>query len=76
MTRILTILPSAEQDIKEAYDWYEGQEFGLGSEFIGCVEACIDSIQRNLGSYQIIFETYRRAVVRRFPYVIFYEYND
>lgn len=25
---------------------------------------------------QIAYETYRRAVVRRFPYVVFYEHSD
>jgi len=24
----------------------------------------------------VVFETYRRALVRRFPYAVFYEYAD
>lgn len=75
-SRTFTVLPAAEQDMTEAYDWYEGREFGLGSEFLRCVDACFNSIQRNPGLYQIEYETYRRAVVRRFPYVVFYEYNE
>ncbi|MEH1999334.1 MAG: hypothetical protein V7L00_11390 [Nostoc sp.] len=31
MARNLTILIAAELDIIEAYDWYEGREFGLGA---------------------------------------------
>ena len=39
--RKLIILPEAEQDAAQAYVWYEAQEFGLGEEFLRCVDACI-----------------------------------
>ncbi|MDJ0674845.1 MAG: type II toxin-antitoxin system RelE/ParE family toxin [Calothrix sp. MO_167.B42] len=74
--RDLIILPEAEQDAAEAYAWYEQQESGLGEEFLRCVDACIQSIRRNPQIYRIIHESYRRAVLRRFPYVIFYEFVD
>lgn len=74
--RDLIILPEAEQDSADAYAWYEQQEFGLGEEFLRCVDARIQSIRRNPEMYRVIFETYRRAMLRRFPYVIFYEFVD
>ena len=74
--RNLTILPEAEQDAAQAYVWYEKQEPGLGEEFLRCVDACIHFIRRNPEIYGVVHENYRRAVVRRFPYVIFYEYSD
>ncbi|MEH1814634.1 MAG: type II toxin-antitoxin system RelE/ParE family toxin [Nostoc sp.] len=73
MARNLTILIAAELDIIEAYDWYEGREFGLGAEFLRCIDACLNLIQRHPSTYQIIDETYRRATIRRFPYVVLYE---
>jgi len=42
--RSLIILPEAEQDAAQAYFWYEEQESGLGEEFLGCVDACIQFI--------------------------------
>ncbi|WP_267313689.1 type II toxin-antitoxin system RelE/ParE family toxin [Nostoc sphaeroides] len=33
-------------------------------------------MQRHPSTYQIVHETYRRATVRRFPYVVFYEFNE
>jgi plasmid stabilization system protein ParE len=72
--RNLIILAEAEQDTTEAYIWYEEQETGLGEEFLRCVDACIHVIQRNPEMNSIVYESYRRAIVRRFPYVIFYEY--
>jgi len=74
--RNLIILPDAEQDTSLAYIWYEEQELGLGEEFLRCVDACIHFIQRNAEIHQVVHENYRRAIVRRFPYVVFYEYSD
>ncbi|HBL10413.1 MAG TPA: recombinase [Cyanobacteria bacterium UBA11162] len=74
--RNLIILPEAEQDVAQAYIWYEEQELGLGEEFFRCVDACIQLIRRNPDLYQVAHENYRRAVVRRFPYVVFYEHSD
>jgi plasmid stabilization system protein ParE len=74
--RNLIILPEAELDVAQAYIWYEKNESGLGEEFLRCVDACVQFIRRNPEMYQVAHENYRRAVVRRFPYVIFYEYSD
>jgi plasmid stabilization system protein ParE len=74
--RNLIILPEAEQDVARAYIWYEEQEFGLGEEFLRCVDACIQFIRRNPEMYHVAHQSYRRAVVRRFPYVVFYEHSD
>jgi len=76
MLRTLIILPEAEQDANQAYRWYEEQESGLSEEFFRCIDARINSIQRNPAIYPIVYKSYRRGIVRRFLYVIFYEYLD
>ena len=43
----LIISPEAEADITEAFDWYETQVPGLGSEFLLVLDALFNSIQRN-----------------------------
>jgi toxin ParE1/3/4 len=65
----------AEQDLTDAYAWYEAQRFGLGEEFLTSVEARLESILRSPEAYAVIHENYRRGLVRRFPYAIFYEYD-
>ena len=70
----LIIAPEAEQDLDEAYGWYEGRRLGLGEEFLSCVDASIESISRTPEMYPPVHENYRRALVRRFPYAVFYEY--
>jgi hypothetical protein len=42
----LVIAPEAGLDIAEAYLWYESRRAGLGEEFLGSVEACLESIRR------------------------------
>ena len=71
----LVIAPEAERDIAEAYGWYEARRAGLGEEFLGCVDACIERIARMPETHAPVHEDYRRALVRRFPYAVFYEYH-
>lgn len=75
MAAELIVAPEAEQDIAEAYGWYEGQRVGLGEEFLSCVDASIETICRWPEIYAVIYEHYRRVLVRRFPYAVFYEYE-
>jgi len=65
----------AEDDIADAYAWYESRRPGLGEEFLSCVEACIEAILRTPEMYAPAHENYRRGLVRRFPYAVFYEYT-
>ena len=67
MAADLIIVPEAEQDIAEAYAWYEGNRVGLGEEFFSCVDACIEAIRRTPEMHLVIHESYRRGSVRRFP---------
>ena len=76
MAAKLILAPEAEQDIDEGYSWYEGRRIGLGEEFLSCVDASIQAICRTPLMGRIIHENYRRVVLRRFPYVVFYEYAD
>jgi toxin ParE1/3/4 len=74
MAARLTIAPEATQDLGKAYDWYECRRIGLGEDFFGAVDACIQAICRKPEMYAKVHEDYRRGLVRRFPYVVFYEY--
>ena len=73
MAAKLIIAPEASQDIDEAYGWYECQRAGLGEEFLNCVDACVQAICRMPEMHSKVYEDYRRGLVRRFPYAIFYE---
>lgn len=72
MSYRLILRPEAELDITEAYEWYEERNQGLGSEFVRAVDACLSAIGRNPQAYAVVHEEVRRALLRRFPYGIFY----
>lgn len=74
MAAKLVIAPEAERDLVQAYAWYEDRRDGLGEEFLGCVDACIQAICRTPEMYPPIHDSYRRGLVRRFPYAVFYDY--
>jgi plasmid stabilization system protein ParE len=77
MAADLVIAPEAEQDIAEAFAWYEKKREGLGEQFLENVEARIQAIRRTPLMHQIVYENFRRSLVARFPYAVFYEYaND
>lgn len=71
----LLLAPEAEHDISDAYDWYEQRRVGLGEEFLSCVEICLQIVQRSPVLHATIHEDYRRALIRRFPYAVFYEFD-
>lgn len=71
-TRTLLIRPEAEAEIAEAYNWYGLQAEGLSSEFMRAVEACLSSVEREPLIYPIVYKQIRRALVRKFPYAVFF----
>ena len=76
MVARLIIAPEADVDLDEAYAWYEERRAGLGEQFLGAVDACFQGIRRMPVMHPEVHEQYRRALVRRFPYAIFYEYEQ
>jgi plasmid stabilization system protein ParE len=72
----LVLAPEAELDISEAYIWYEVRRAGLGEEFLSSVDACLESIRRRPEMYPAVYEGYRRSLIRRFPYAVFYEESE
>ena len=68
----VTILPPAEDDISDAFRWYEDKASGLGSEFMRALDACLSGIQRYPKSGSPVHKEVRRALLRRFPYGVFY----
>ena len=76
MTVELILAPEVELDLTEAYVWYERRRLGLGEDFMTSVDACLQRICRNPESYETVHQGYRRALVRRFPFGVFYEHTE
>ncbi len=65
--------PNAETELAEAREWYGHQRKGLDREFMLCTDEALARIIRNPAAFPIVHRQLRRAVVRRFPFAIFYE---
>ena len=57
-------------------DWYDGERLGLGGEFREAVDDVIARIAENPLMYPERYRGTRRAVLRRFPYVLWYRSYD
>jgi plasmid stabilization system protein ParE len=62
----------AREDVEIAFAWYEEQRHGLGLDFLHCMEAAIETIIRMPKMYAKHHSIFRRALVKRFPFSIFY----
>lgn len=72
----LIVTPEAELDLSETYEWYEDRRPGLGEDFLSSADACLQTIRRLPKLYPVVHESFRRALIRRFPYAVFYEHSD
>lgn len=72
MSYEIQVRHAAELDIAEAQVWYESQRSGLGGEFRFEIARVIDRLADSPLIYQIVHRDFRRAIVRRFPYLIWY----
>lgn len=76
MAARLIMAEEAELDVADAYTFYERQRVGLGEDFLARVDACIQSILRAPTVRAFFLNDYRRALVRKFPYAVYYTYED
>ena len=62
----------AVQEVGEAYEWYEAQSRGLGSEYEAAIELQLKRLEQAPLLYAEVLPGIRRALLPRFPYGVFY----
>jgi len=72
MSYTLRFLPEVEDDAFAGYAWYEEKSAGLGDEFLRVFYACAGQIPRNPLLYPKVYRGFRRRLLRRFPYAIYF----
>lgn len=72
----LRVRPEAAEDIWDAARWYEARQPGLGSSFVEEVSAVFERIETGPLRYAIAHRTLRRALVRRFPFAVYFGLDD
>ena len=68
----LTVSDRAALEIGEAYEWYQEQRPGLGVEFLEALDVQFQAIIQSPQLYAQTDRGVRRALLRRFPYGVFY----
>lgn len=72
MTLAVDFLPEAESEIEAASLGYEEQGPGLGIRFLLAIDAALRRASDNPRCFPKVMRRTRKAVIRRFPYVVFY----
>lgn len=76
MTYTLHFLPEVEEDAIGGFVWYEAKSPGLGEEFLRMFYACAGEISRNPLLYPKVHSEFRRRLLKRFPYAIYFMIKD
>ena len=76
MTYILRFLPEVEEDVIAGYKWYEEKSSGLGEEFLRMFYAYSVELPRNPLLYSKVYRKFRRRLLRRFPYAIYFRIEN
>jgi plasmid stabilization system protein ParE len=67
----------ARLDALEAYRWYEARDAGRGEKFRDELDRVLNLIAERPLSYPAMLRNARRALLKRFPYlVVFRNYDD
>lgn len=64
---------NAREEISTAYQWYEGQQAGLGERFLEYLESKASFIQNNPRAYPLKHDYLRLALIDKFPFLLVYE---
>jgi len=72
LSRRILLTQEAENDLKDAINWYENNLSGLGSSFLLSIDAAMESISRNPEAFPVIYKNIRRTLIRKFPCGIHY----
>ena len=72
----IEIRPLATIEIIEAYDWYESQREGLGTEFLNELDNFYNNLLHNPEIYSFYEKPVREGSIKRFPYTVVYEIFD
>lgn len=69
---LLRVLPAARDDLDSAFAWYHAQDPHLLSRFQVALDTAYDRVAEKPALYAFVLEPVRRALLRKFPYAIYY----
>ena len=76
MIERVLVRPAAKRDIREARNWYRKISHDLSDDFFASVDEAIALAQRHPLAFHQTHRTFRRVLLRRFPYALFYHLSE
>lgn len=70
--REVVILLAADADVQSAFEYYEAYQAGGGEFFMRHLDAALGRARLFPESAPIFYQEYRRLLVHRFPYGVFF----
>ncbi|MBP6603829.1 MAG: type II toxin-antitoxin system RelE/ParE family toxin [Verrucomicrobiales bacterium] len=70
----LSILPSALEDLRCGWQFYDEQQEGLGDYFLDSLFSDIESLNLFPGIHRVVYGYYR-LLSKRFPYAVYYDFD-
>ena len=69
----IVFLPEARRELRVALAWYFEWKPGLDIQFLNCLDDLLLILSEHPKQFSTKVGRYRRALMRRFPYAIYYE---
>jgi plasmid stabilization system protein ParE len=69
----INYVPEVADDLANAREWYENCSVGLGRDFVRMAYAGFSELQDCPEQHERVHGAFRRALLRRFPYGVYYQ---
>lgn len=76
MIRKVIIRAEAKRDLREAKSWYQNISPELKGDFLRKIDNAITLAKERPLAFQVVHRTFRRVLVHRFPYALFYHVGE
>ena len=77
MSYTIQFSPEATNDLTEILGWYKAQQTpDLQKKFITAMAAAFKILEKSPKSYTVRFKNARIAVVKKYPYLVYYWVDD
>jgi len=74
--RSLSFTEEAASDLDHACQWYAADREGRDRSFMAALEAVLLHMRHSPGSFRAVAGSFRRAVLRHFPYTVLFTFDD
>ena len=76
MIHTVIVRPEAKKDLREAKAWYQAISPALRDAFVRHVDDAISLAREQPLAFQVVHRTFRRILIRRFPYALLYHADE